>query len=134
VSPSTAAIFRCAYALPLLLALALWEDRRLGPRPVRGRLLAAGAGVFFAADLICWHHSIADVGAGLATVLGNLQVVLVGLVAWMTLGERPDPRVAGAVPIVLLGIVLISGVVGSGAYGHDPARGVIYGIATGLTY
>ena len=26
------------------------------------------AGVFFAADLILWHHSIEDVGAGLATV------------------------------------------------------------------
>jgi len=38
------------------------------------------------------------------------------------------------VPIALLGIVLISGVVGSGAYGEDPARGVIFGVATGLTY
>ena len=36
VSPSTAAIFRCAYALPLLGALAWREDRRLGPRPRAG--------------------------------------------------------------------------------------------------
>ena len=27
------------------------------------------AGVFFSVDLICWHHAIEDVGAGLATVL-----------------------------------------------------------------
>ena len=40
VSPSTAAIFRCAYALPVLGALALWEDRRFGPRPARDRRLA----------------------------------------------------------------------------------------------
>lgn len=92
------------------------------------------AGAFFAADLICWHHSIADVGAGLATVLGNLQVVLVGFVAWMTLGERPEARVAAAVPIVLMGVVLISGVVGAGAYGSHPALGVVYGVATALTY
>jgi drug/metabolite transporter (DMT)-like permease len=92
------------------------------------------AGAFFAADLICWHRSIADVGAGLATVLGNLQVVLVGLIAWIALKEKPDPRVAAAVPIALVGVVLISGVVGHGAYGQDPTRGVIYGVLTGITY
>ncbi|HEY4096275.1 MAG TPA: EamA family transporter, partial [Baekduia sp.] len=77
VSPSTAAVFRCGYALPVLLVLALLEDRRYGPRPARGRWLAAGAGVFFAIDLVCWHHAINDVGAGLGTVLGNLQVAFV---------------------------------------------------------
>ena len=51
--------------------------------------MAVGAGVFFAADLILWHHSIDDVGAGLATVLANIQVVVVPLVAWAVLSERP---------------------------------------------
>jgi drug/metabolite transporter (DMT)-like permease len=134
VSPSTAAVFRCGYAVPVLGALALWERRRYGPRSRRQVQLSVWAGLFFAADLICWHHSIANVGAGLATVLGNLQVVLVGGVAWMTLGERLDPRVAAAIPIVLLGVVLISGVLGHHAYGDDPALGVVYGVATGLTY
>ena len=82
VEPSTAAIFRCAYALPALGLIAWLEDRRFGRRPLRERLLAIPAGIFFAADLICWHHAIADVGAGLATVLGNLQVVVVPFVAW----------------------------------------------------
>src|SRR5207302_9427191 len=75
-SPSTAAIFRCAYAVPVLGLLAWLEDRRFGPRVRRDRLIAVGSGVFFAADLLMWHHSIADVGAGLATVLANVQVVL----------------------------------------------------------
>jgi drug/metabolite transporter (DMT)-like permease len=39
-----------------------------------------------------------------------------------------------AVPVVLVGVVLISGVVGGGAYGRDPLRGVLFGAATGLTY
>ena len=34
-TPSTAAIFRCAYALPVLGVLAWREDRRFGPRPWR---------------------------------------------------------------------------------------------------
>jgi len=134
VSPSTAAVFRCAYAVPLLALLAWREDRRLGPRSCRAHVLAAVAGVFFAIDLITWHHAIADVGAGLATVLGNLQVVFVPLIAWLVLGERPGARVAAVLPLVVVGIVLISGTLEDGAFGDDPAEGVLFGIATGLSY
>ena len=134
VSPSSAAIFRCVYALPLLAWLARREDRRLGPREQRSRRLAWGAGVFFAADLICWHHSIEDVGAGLATVLGNLQVAMVPLIAWAVLKEHPSARVLVTLPIVLAGVVMVSGVLEDGAFGPDPARGTIFGVATAATY
>jgi len=133
-STSTAAVFRCAYALPVLALLAGLERRRFGPRTRRDLALSVAAGAFFAADLIFWHHAIGDVGAGLATVLGNLQVVLVGVIAWLLLGERAETRVLAAIPVVLAGVVLISGAIGHGAYGHDPARGVVFGIFTGLTY
>ena len=96
--------------------------------------MLAGAGVFFALDLIFWHHAIEDVGAGLATVLGNMQVVVVAFAAWMLLGERPGARVVAAVPIVMSGVVLISGVLEEGAYGDDPARGVVFGVLTSITY
>jgi drug/metabolite transporter (DMT)-like permease len=134
VSPSTAAVFRCAYAVPVLFFLARAEDRRYGPRPARDRKLAAVAGVLFAIDLVCWHHAIEDVGAGLATVLGNLQVAFVPLIAWMALGEKPGARVLATLPLMLSGIVLISGALESGAYGDQPTQGVIFGIATGLSY
>lgn len=134
VAPATAAVFRCLYALPVLLLLARSEDRRLGPRPPRARRLAAVAGLCFAVDLVAWHHAIDAVGAGLATVLGNLQVVVVGLVAWMLLGERPSRRLLLGLPVVLGGVVLLSGVVGSGAYGDDPALGVLFGVITSLAY
>jgi drug/metabolite transporter (DMT)-like permease len=133
-SPSTAAIFRCAYALPVLGLLAWLEDRRLGPRSWGERRFAIAAGVFFAADLILWHHSIGDIGAGLATVLANIQVVLVPLTAWVWLSERPGRQVLAALPLALLGVVLISGVIERGAYGHDPTRGAIYGIGAGVAY
>ena len=93
--------------------------------------LAWIAGVFFAADLILWHHAISQVGAGLATVLGNTQVVVVPLGAWLFLRERPSGRVAISVPVVLVGVVLISGVIGSGAYGENPLLGVILGPGDG---
>jgi drug/metabolite transporter (DMT)-like permease len=134
VEPATAAIFRCFYALPALGLLAWLEDRRYGPRPLRSRRLAIPAGIFFAADLIFWHHAIGDVGAGLATVLGNLQVVVVPFAAWLALGERIQPRLLAALPLVCSGVVLISGVLETGAFGEHPMRGVIYGILTGLSY
>jgi drug/metabolite transporter (DMT)-like permease len=133
VSPETAAFFRCFYALPALGALAWLERRRLGPREPR-RLVLALAGLCFAGDVVFWHHAIADVGAGLATVLGNLQVVLVAFVAWAVLGERPEARTVAAVPVVLAGVVLISGALEDGAYGDDPARGVVFGALTSLAY
>ena len=134
VQPATAAIFRCAYALPVLGVMAWFEDKRYGRRPLRERRLAIPAGIFFAADLIFWHHAIADVGAGLATVLGNTQVVVVPFVAWLLLHERVEARLLAALPLVCSGVVLISGVLETGAYGDHPVRGVVYGLLTGLSY
>ncbi len=134
VEPSTAAFFRCAYALPPLALLAWLERRRYGPRAPGQARLAWIAGAFFAVDLVLWHHAIAQVGAGLATVLGNTQVIVVPLAAWAFLRERPSTRVAFSVPVVLTGVVLISGVIGVGAYGANPALGVLFGLGTGLAY
>lgn len=133
-SPSTAAIFRCLYALPALALLARYERRRFGGRPRRARILAAVAGILFGIDLVAWHHAIEAVGAGLATVLGNLQVVMVGLLAWLILGERPEARLVASIPLALGGIVLISGFLEEGAYGSDPGMGVLFGTITALAY
>ncbi len=134
VEPSTAAVFRCLYAVPLLAVLAARETRLYGRRPRRDHWIGAVAGVLFSADLILWHHSIADVGAGLATVLGNLQVVLVAFAAWAVLGERPERRIVAAVPVVFTGAVMISGVLETGGYGRDPVLGTVYGVLTTLAY
>ncbi len=134
VEPATAAIFRCAYALPALGLIAYLERRAHGPRPAAQVRLALLAGIFLALDLVIWHHTIGLVGAGLATVLGNTQVVIVALLAWWLLGERPPRRTLLALPVVLVGVVLISGVVGAGAYGTNPGLGVILGLVVGLAY
>ena len=133
-SPSTTAVFRCAYAVPLLAVLAARESRLYGPRPARDHWIGVAAGFLFSADLITWHHSIANVGAGLATVLGNLQVVLVAFAAWAVLGERPERRIIVAVPVVFTGAVMISGVLESGGYGRDPVLGTLFGLTTTLAY
>jgi drug/metabolite transporter (DMT)-like permease len=134
VTPETATVFRCLYGLPILAFVGWYEHRRYGALPFRAVVLAVIAGVFFAGDLLAWHHAVDAVGAGLATVLGNLQVIVVALVAWLLFSERPPRSALLALPIVLAGVVLISGVVGSDAYGANPQLGVILGIFTALAY
>jgi drug/metabolite transporter (DMT)-like permease len=134
VSPTTGAFFRCFWALPFLWPLAIWEDRRIGRRPWELRRAAWIGGVFFAADLVLWHYSIEYVGAGLATVLGNTQVVLVGLLAWLIFRERPSRNSLLAIPVAMVGIVLISGVLENGAYGSNPRLGALFGLLTGIAY
>lgn len=136
VSPSTGAFFRCFYATPALYWVARAERARppavAGDR--RARVLAVLAGAWLGADLIVWNHAIDAIGAGLSTVLGNTQVVLVPLAAWALWGERPLRRTAVSAGFILVGVVLISGVIGSSAYGSRPAAGVTYGVLTGVAY
>ncbi|MGO8958886.1 MAG: DMT family transporter [Streptosporangiaceae bacterium] len=134
VGAVTTTFYRCALSLPVLVPLALIERRRYGPRALRSRIYAVVAGLFLAVDLVVWMHSIADVGAGVATVLGNLQVLFVAVLGWLVLRERPDRRYLGVLPVVLLGVVLVSGLLGGHAAGLHPVAGAGYGIATSAAY
>jgi drug/metabolite transporter (DMT)-like permease len=132
--PATAAFYRCLLALPLLLALAVLEQRKRGPRPAAARRGAFVAGLCLAADLVLWNHAIADVGAGVATVLGNLQVLFVAFAAWALFGERPTRRFLIFLPVVIVGVVLVSGMVGGDGGGTHPLAGIGYGVGTSVAY
>lgn len=132
-SPSTATAFRCLYALPLVWLFAAYERRR-GGRWTGSRPLGWLAGVLLAADLVLWQRSVQDVGAGLATVLGNSQLVFVVLVSALVLRERITARVAAAIGAMMVGIVLISGVLEASPYGAEPLRGAAYAVAAGALY
>jgi drug/metabolite transporter (DMT)-like permease len=133
--PATAAFYRCLLALPLLIALAVLEQRKRGPRPAAARRGAFVAGLCLAVDLVLWNHAIAEVGAGVATVLGNLQVLFVAFAAWALFGERPARRFLLFLPVVMAGVVLVSGMVGGGAGGGThPLAGIGYGLGTSVAY
>jgi drug/metabolite transporter (DMT)-like permease len=138
-SPETASFYRAFWGLPIL-ALAAYVERTAGKRGAMDRRsvgIALFAGVLFAGDLIFWHHTIELVGAGLATVLGNLQVVVVAIAAWLLFGERPSTRVLVALPIILSGVAFIAGVfggLGGQTYGSNPQLGVFLGFLCALSY
>lgn len=131
---ATVAFYRCLFAVPLLGALALVERRRIGPRSAAAHRSALLAGAFLAVDLVLWNHAIAEVGAGIATVLGNLQVLFVAAAAWALFGERPGRKFLIALPIVMTGVVLVSGLAGGATGGGHPLAGIGYGLATSIAY
>ncbi len=133
-SPETATFFRCFWGLPILYLAAYIERDSRGPMDRRAVAVAAFAGILFAGDLIFWQHTINLVGAGLATVLGNLQIVVVAIAAWLLFAERPTSRTLVALPIILIGVVFIAGVLGGQNYGSDPVLGVGLGFLTALSY
>ncbi len=132
-SPSTATTFRCLYALPLIWLFARYE-RRSGGRWSGSRPIAWGAGALLAADLVLWQRSVEDVGAGLATVLGNTQLVFVVLVSALLLAEWITARVALAIGAMMVGVVLISGALEAEPYGAHPLRGAVYAVGAGALY
>jgi drug/metabolite transporter (DMT)-like permease len=128
VPAATATFFRAFYALPWLAVMAWLEHRQGRPMPRRAHLLAILAGVCFGTELLLWTYSIDNAGTGVATVLVNLQVVIVGFAAWFIFKERPSKLMIGALPIMLVGVALISGAIGGGAYGKNPVLGVGLGL------
>jgi drug/metabolite transporter (DMT)-like permease len=132
--PATTAFYRCAFALPVLVPLLVIEQRRRGRRPLAARLGAVAAGVFLAVDFVLWNHAITALGAGVATVLGNLQVLFVALAAWALFGERPQRNFLIALPVVMAGVLLVSGLVDTATTGTDPLAGIGYGAGTSLAY
>ena len=133
-SATTATVFRCAYALPVLLALTRYEDRVLGRRSTDRRRLCLLAGVLFAGDLVAWQDAIQHIGAGLATVVANMQVVILVILAWLLFKERPASRVLVGVVLLVIGMIGVSGVLEREAFGADPKRGVLTGIVAALLY
>ena len=133
VSPVTATFYRAVYALPILVLVWL-SGRRGDRRGLRDRLLAFASGLFLAADLDLWHESIALVGAGLGTVIPNVQIVFVALIGWLYQGERPRARTMMLIGVILAGVALTSGLGRADAYGTQPGRGVALGVAAGLCY
>ena len=132
-NPSTGAFFRMLYALPALLILA-YLSRGKDMRTPRTRWMAFGAGLILAPDMLAYHSSMIFIGIGIATLLGNSQVILVTLASWKLFGERPNPAILLSLPLVLIGLALISGIDDPEPFGKDPVKGVIFGAGAAFFY
>lgn len=134
VEPLSIAALRCLLALPMLAPLVIWELRRSGTKdalPPRTMVGAAVAGVALGIDYSFWNFSIVLIGPGLATVLLNIQLVILPLVAWLLEGTRPMRQLALIIPVMMTGVALMSGILD---VGELHVAGVLAGLIAGCGY
>ena len=133
VSASTGTFFRAFYAL-IAIQIALAFSKAPVVRTPRERNIALAAGVFLAIDVWFWQTAIGHIGTGLATLIANSQVVIVSLLAWAVLSERPSARTFVSMPVVMGGLVLITGLGGADAFGSNPVLGVVLAVSAAFFY
>lgn len=126
--------YRCALVLPVLAVFAWLESRRNGLMNAHEWGFALLCGAFFAADMFWWGAAILQAGAGLTTVLVNVQVVVVPLIAFLIDRERPSRRVLFALPMMIFGLAAASGVGQRGSTGPEPVAGAAHAIVAGICY
>ena len=135
VSPSTGAFFRCLYAL-IPLGMLVLVQRRRSPRPsvsapwiVKSLL----AGAFLGIDLVLWHESIHSIGAGLSTVILNLQVLFVAILGYVVLRQRIGRELVASLPLLFVGVALVAGT-STTLTGSNPAVGVSFAVIAAGAY
>lgn len=114
LGPQAIAMWRYAFAVPVLFGLVVLIHRRLPRRPNVFILLA---GTCFAIDIALWHWALTMTSVSNATFIVNLGNVCIGFLAWLVLKERPGLNwfiaagiaVAGAAALSLGGKALHTG-------------------------
>ncbi len=133
VDAPTTAFLRCAVAVLLLAPFAVREARRHHALSRRGVAWSLAAGLALGTDYSAWTASIYAVGAGVATVLINVNVVVLPLLGRVLDGERVPRRFAVATVPMLLGVGLVGGL-GSSTVGGAPLRGTALALLAGIGY
>jgi drug/metabolite transporter (DMT)-like permease len=137
--PTWSAAWRLIIASIALCALLFVQNRRnpqsqtLWTRAKGSLIFLFLAGLLFALDLFFWHRCIKYIGAGVATLLGNTQVLYLTAWTFILLKKRPDKLFIGALLLSFLGLGLLISVRVEQPQPHY-WRGIIYGLFTGFTY
>jgi drug/metabolite transporter (DMT)-like permease len=90
----------------------------------RARWIAVAGGVFFALDVALWNTAVMRTQAAVASLLGNLTPVFVGLLSWIVLARRPQKPFWAGLVLSLIGCSLIvsahlEGTIGAGTLTGD---------------
>lgn len=114
----TNAFLRCLIGFLTLVPFAYWEVKNKGKLNKNGILLAILAGVFLGVDMTAWNYAIFFVGAGISSVLLNLQIIVMPMLAMSFDKFKPKKSFWVLVPIMIFGIVLTGGI-----FDGDPIEG-----------
>jgi drug/metabolite transporter (DMT)-like permease len=132
VAPTASAFYRVFFgSIFLLCAVIRFRDfRKLTAVEF---FLMTFCGFIFALDLFFWHRSIIYIGPGLATLLGNFQVFLLAATGIFFFGEKSRPRFFAAIPLAIIGLLLIVGVNWDNLE-NDYKTGIYFGLLTAACY
>jgi drug/metabolite transporter (DMT)-like permease len=132
VGPTVSAFYRMFFGGIILLVISLIRGDRLwfGTKSLAIPFVCA---LLFSLDLFFWHRSISYVGPGVATILGNMQVFFVAVLAVLLLKETLSRRLLVAIPVAVLGLFLIVRT-GWGQHEGEVKIGVLYGLITAFSY
>lgn len=140
--PATSAMLRVGLAFLVLLPFAFRERKKHGSLNRTGLTLSILSGLFLGIDFTAWNYSIFFVGSGIASVLLNIQIVILPALA-MIFDKYKVPRSYYVlVPIMVFGVILTGGVFDSppsdgptAVYGVPIAvLGTVLGIVSGVCY
>jgi len=109
VSPITSAFYRVLIGAVILLPAALYRTE-IKWQGQRSLLLCLSCGLLFSLDLSLYHYSINYVGPGLATILPNLEVLILAAFGFFFLHEKISLSYIFSIPLALGGLFLIIGV------------------------
>lgn len=131
--PADIAGFYRVFGGGLGMAILLWHKGTLNRLTGQLWKWAVFSAALFSADLYFWHRSIDRVGPGLATMLGNFQVIVLALVSIVFLREKVTRNYLVAIPTALVGLYLMVGVSWD-TFTPEFQLGIIFGLLTALAY
>jgi len=102
------------------------------PRAVLGWSVLAG--FLFFLDLFFWHRSIIYAGAGMATILANIQVLVTAGLSYLVFKEHLSLKFFAAAAAAVVGLVLLIGIGSDLEFSRTYLAGVAFGLATGFMY
>ena len=141
--PATSVILRVGIGALALLPFYFREIKKLGALNKQGVILSLVAGIFLGIDFTAWNYSIYYVGSGIASILLNLQIIILPALAAMFDRERIPKSFFIIAPIMILGVLMTGGIFEGGeAATNEPTvlgmslavAGTIAGSISGICY
>lgn len=126
--PFTSAILRTGLGALCLLPFAIREFKKIGPLNRKGVVYSIVAGLFLGVDFCCFNLSIFYAGAGIASILLNIQVIVLPALAFFFDREPIERSYYIVAPIMIVGVAMSGGLFDPAAAPTPGAPTEVYGM------
>ncbi|MCI6988364.1 MAG: DMT family transporter [Campylobacter sp.] len=108
-NPETATILRCGIGVIAMFPFVIRELKLYGKFNKKGVGLCMIAGFFLGIDFTAWNYSTYYVGSGIASILLNIQVIILPALAFFIDKEKIPSSYLFVAPTLLFGVILSGG-------------------------